>query len=143
MRKSALFVAVSAVLIFLSSSGIATATVVALVDLSSQTMVVTHRGDVIGRWPVSTARKGKITPTGSWTAKWLSRYHRSSRYENAPMPYSVFYSGHYAVHGTYETKRLGSPASSGCIRLHPRHAAIFFRLAQREGLRNTRIVVRW
>ena len=143
MRKSALFVAVSAVLIFLSSSGIATATVVALVDLSSQTMVVTHRGDVIGRWPVSTARKGKITPTGSWTAKWLSRNHRSSRYENAPMPYSVFYNGHYAVHGTYETARLGRPASSGCIRLHPSHAAIFFRLAQREGLKNTRIVVRW
>jgi lipoprotein-anchoring transpeptidase ErfK/SrfK len=141
MQKSVWIVAVLAALM-LSGSGMAAASVVARVDLSSQTMVVTHRGKVIGQWPVSTARKGKITPTGTWTAKWLSRNHRSSRYENAPMPYSVFYNGHYAVHGTYETKRLGRPASSGCIRLHPNHAAIFFRLAQREGLRNTKIVVR-
>ena len=142
MQKALSIIAVSAALMLFSAPGIATAGVVARVDLSSQTMTIAHRGKVVGRWPVSTARKGKITPTGSWTAKWLSRNHRSSRYENAPMPYSVFYNGHYAVHGTYETRRLGRPASSGCIRLHPNHAAMFFRLAQREGLRNTRIVVR-
>lgn len=142
MQKSLLVVAVLAALMLLSASGMATASVVARVDLSSQTVVVTQDGRVVGHWPVSTARKGKITPTGSWRAKWLSRNHRSSRYENAPMPYAVFYNGHYAVHGTYQTKRLGRPASSGCIRLHPSHAAIFFRLAQREGLKNTRIVVR-
>ena len=118
------------------------ATVVARVDLSSQTMILTHGGRVIGHWPVSTARRGKVTPTGSWTAKWLSRDHRSSRYENAPMPYAVFYNGHYAVHGTYQTNRLGRPASAGCIRLHPAHARTFFNLVRRAGLKSTRIVVR-
>lgn len=115
---------------------------VATVNISTQAMTVSHRGVVKYRWKASTARRGKVTPTGSWTARHLSRNHRSSRYNNAPMPYAIFYSGHYAVHGTYETKRLGRPASAGCIRLHPDNAAKLFSLVQREGLRNTRIVVR-
>jgi lipoprotein-anchoring transpeptidase ErfK/SrfK len=117
------------------------ASVVAKVDISTQTMTVTHRGKVKYRWKVSTARAGKVTPSGSWTAKWLSKNHRSSRYNNAPMPYSIFYSGNYAVHGTNQVSRLGRPASAGCIRLHTKNAAILYGLAQREGLRNVRIVV--
>jgi lipoprotein-anchoring transpeptidase ErfK/SrfK len=57
------------------------------------------------------------------------------------MPYSIFYNGHYAVHGTDQVGRLGRPASSGCIRLHPSNAAVLYGLAQREGLENTKIVV--
>lgn len=118
------------------------AKLVATVDISTQTMTVTHRGIVKYRWKVSTARRGKVTPTGTWTAKWLSRNHRSSRYNNAPMPYSIFYNGNYAVHGTNQVSRLGRPASAGCVRLHVDNAAILYRLAQQEGLRNTRIVIR-
>jgi lipoprotein-anchoring transpeptidase ErfK/SrfK len=117
------------------------ASLVAKVDVSTQTMTVTHRGQVKYRWKVSTARSGKVTPSGTWTAKWLSKNHRSSRYNNAPMPYAIFYNGHYAVHGTNQINRLGRPASAGCIRLHPENAAILFGLAQKEGLKNTRIVV--
>lgn len=117
------------------------ATIVAKVDISTQTMTVTHRGRVKYRWKVSTARAGKVTPSGAWSAKWLSRNHRSSRYNNAPMPYSIFYSGNYAVHGTNQISRLGRPASAGCIRLHPDNARVLFELARREGLKNTRIVV--
>jgi lipoprotein-anchoring transpeptidase ErfK/SrfK len=117
------------------------ASIVARVDKSSQTMTVYHHGEVIGRWKVSTAWPGKVTPSGTWTAKSLSRYHRSSRYDNAPMPFSIFYSGHFAIHGTNQVKKLGRPASSGCIRLHPRNAAKLFSLVQSEGLRNMRVVV--
>jgi lipoprotein-anchoring transpeptidase ErfK/SrfK len=117
------------------------ATVVARVDKSSQTMTVYHHGKVIGRWKVSTARPGKVTHSGSWSAKSLSRYHRSSRYDNAPMPYSIFYNGHFAIHGTNQVKRLGRPASAGCIRLHPSNAAKLFKLVQSEGLGNMRVVV--
>lgn len=119
----------------------AAARLVATVNLSSQTMTVTHGGVVKYRWSVSTARHGKVTPTGSWSAKWTSRNHRSSRYHNAPMPYSVFYSGNYAVHGTYQSKLLGRPASAGCIRLSVGNAATFYSLAREVGLKNTRIVV--
>lgn len=117
------------------------AAVIARVDKSSQTMTVYHRGKVIGQWPVSTARSGKVTPSGAWTAKSMKRYHRSSRYNNAPMPYAIFYNGHFAIHGTNQVKRLGRPASAGCIRLHPGNAAKLFSLVQSVGLRNMKVVV--
>ncbi|WP_037076880.1 L,D-transpeptidase [Neorhizobium vignae] len=117
------------------------ASLVASVSLSSQTMTVEQDGVVVYEWKVSTARPGYSTPTGNWGAKWLSRDHRSRKYDNAPMPYAVFYNGGYAVHATFETKRLGRPASHGCIRLHPENAATFFSLASRHGVSNTRIVV--
>lgn len=104
-------------------------------------MTVERDGIVVYEWKVSTARPGYSTPTGSWGAKWLSRDHRSRKYDNAPMPFAVFYNGGYAVHATFETKRLGRPASHGCIRLHPENAATFFALASQYGLSNTRIVV--
>jgi lipoprotein-anchoring transpeptidase ErfK/SrfK len=117
------------------------ATLIAKVDIPSQTMVVIHRGEVKYRWKVSTARTGKITPSGTWRAKWLSKNHRSSRYNNAPMPYAIFYNGNYAVHGTDQVSRLGRPASAGCVRLDTRNARILYKLAQQEGLKNTRIIV--
>ncbi|MCO5056869.1 MAG: L,D-transpeptidase [Rhizobiaceae bacterium] len=139
-RLLAAFGIVAAMMVFEPVTASA-ASVVAKVDLSSQTMTVTRRGKVMYRWKVSTARRGKVTPTGSWTAKWLSKNHRSSRYNGAPMPYSIFYSGNFAVHGTNQISRLGRPASAGCIRLHPSNAAKLFSMAQREGLKNIRIVV--
>lgn len=114
---------------------------VARVSISEQKMHVFHGGRLIHEWPVSTARQGKITPTGQFTAQWFSRNHRSSRYNNAPMPYAIFYDGHYAVHGTDEVGRLGRPASAGCVRLHPDNARLLFEMARQEGLENTRIVV--
>lgn len=140
MRK--FFVAFLALLLmqFHSPSAFA-ANLVARISLSSQTMTVSQNGFVRYRWKVSTARKGYVTPQGSWSAKWLSRDHRSRKYDNAPMPYAVFFNGGYAVHATYDLKRLGRPASHGCIRLHPENAAEFFALASEYGLKNTQIVV--
>jgi lipoprotein-anchoring transpeptidase ErfK/SrfK len=140
MRILGFLALVASVLLFQPGASVA-ASLVAKVSISKQTMTVVHHGRIIHSWKVSTARRGKVTPVGSWMAKWLSRNHRSSRYNNAPMPYSIFYNGHYAVHGTDQVGRLGTPASAGCIRLHPDNAAKLFALTQRVGLRNTRIVV--
>lgn len=140
MRK---FLSAAAALVcaqFLAPSAFS-ANLVANVSLSSQTMTVSQDGVVMYEWKVSTARPGYSTPVGSWSAKWLSRNHRSRKYDDAPMPFAVFYNGGYAVHATFETKRLGRPASHGCIRLHPENAATFFSLASRYGLSNTQIVV--
>ncbi|MBX3531532.1 MAG: L,D-transpeptidase [Rhizobiaceae bacterium] len=124
-----------------TAGGAAAANVVARVDVSTQTMTVTQNGAVKYRWRVSTARAGKVTPSGTWTAKWLSKNHKSSRYRGAPMPYAVFYNGNYAVHGTNQVSRLGRPASAGCVRLDTANAAKFFALTQRVGLKNVKIVV--
>ena len=103
----------------LSSASVFAANLIAKVDISTQTMVVSQNGVVKYKWPVSTGRKGYSTPTGTYSAQWLSRHHRSRKYNNAPMPYAVFYHRGYAVHATYDTKRLGRPASHGCVRLAP------------------------
>ena len=125
---------------FSTASALA-ARVEARIDLSQQKMRVYQNGKLKYTWPVSTARRGKVTPTGTWRAKWLSRHHRSSRYNNAPMPYSIFYSGNFAIHGTNQISRLGRPASAGCIRLHPDNARILYNMTARAGLKNMKVRV--
>ncbi len=111
------------------------------IDLGSQTM----NGDVDGAhfatWAVSTARPGYRTPVGSFRPQVLDRMHRSSIYENAPMPYSVFFDGNFAIHGTTEVRNLGRPVSHGCVRLHPANARVLYDLIGREGMRNTSITI--
>jgi len=125
-----------------TTSGYAVADVVVRVDLSSQRMHVTVNGSHYATWPVSTGRRGYRTPTGSHRPKLLKRKHYSSKYHGSPMPYSIFFRGGYAIHGTYEAGALGRPASHGCIRLHPSNAAELFSLVRAHGKSNTRIVIR-
>ena len=115
--------------------------VVAHVSILSQTMKVYHEGRLIYTWPVSTAKAGKITPAGTYEPEFLSRNHRSKRYNNAPMPFAIFYDGNYAIHGTDQIKRLGKPASHGCVRLHPDNAKILFQMVKAEGIENVRVVI--
>ena len=81
-----------------------------------------------------------LTESGA-TAQWLSRYHRSLKYHYAPMPWSVFFHGGYAVHGTTEVCNLGRPASHGCVRLHPDNGRIFFQLVQTAGKANSKVAI--
>ena len=108
-------------------------TIIAVVDKSDQKLHLYENGLKKHSWEVSTARKGKVTPTGTWNAQWLSKYHKSSIYNNAPMPYSIFYNGNFAIHGTDQIGRLGTPASSGCVRLHPENAAVLYAMVERVG----------
>ena len=113
--------------------------VIALIRIGDQKLQLYERGRFLSEWDISSARAGKITPRGSWTAKWLSKNHKSSIYDGAEMPFSVFFDGDYAIHGTRQINRLGEPASAGCIRLHPDNAKIFFDLAMLYGVENTLI----
>src|SRR6266568_5104904 len=60
---------------------------------------------------------------------------------SSPMRHAIFFHEGFAIHGSYETSRLGRAASHGCVRLHPEHAAVLFSLVQKEGTTNTEIVV--
>jgi len=115
--------------------------VIALVKIGDQKLQLYEKGKFLSEWDISSARPGKITPRGSWTAKWLSRNHKSSIYDGAEMPYSVFFNGDYAIHGTRQVNKLGEPASAGCIRLHPENAKIFFELARLYGVENTLVKI--
>ncbi|KAB2866266.1 MAG: L,D-transpeptidase [Bauldia sp.] len=118
--------------------------ITATVSISQQTMVldVTENGVTKTHvWKVSTGKTGFETPTGAWKPTWLSKNHKSKTYDNAPMPFAVFFTGGYAIHATDAVARLGKPASHGCVRLSKENAAAFFALVQATGKWNTRIVV--
>ncbi|ASP33709.1 L,D-transpeptidase [Labrenzia sp. VG12] len=123
-------------------AGQAAQRVTATIDLSEQRLYLYVDGRLRSKWAVSTARKGYRTPTGSWRPTRLERDWHSRKYNWAPMPYSVFFYGGYAIHGTTDLKRLGRPASHGCIRLHPKHAAHLFNLVRQVGRRNARVIIR-
>ncbi|MGA2843742.1 MAG: L,D-transpeptidase [Steroidobacteraceae bacterium] len=126
---------------FLAAADRAEAGVVVRVDRASQTMEVSVDDAYLYTWRVSTARPGYRTPTGVFHPQWMAARWFSRIYYNAPMPHAIFFHGGFAIHGSYEISRLGGPASHGCIRLHPNDAAVLFGLVQREGMRNTTIVV--
>ncbi|MGH6839341.1 MAG: L,D-transpeptidase [Methylocella sp.] len=110
----------------------ANAAVLIEINLSSQTMHVRSDNGSYD-WRVSTARSGYRTPRGTYRPYQLLRMHYSHKYHMSPMPYSIFFAGGYAIHGTYETASLGRPASHGCIRLARGNAALLFHMVQTEG----------
>lgn len=124
-----------------ASTAQAASRLVATVSLSTQRMQVQVDGQPAYEWKVSTARAGYVTPTGSFKPTRLHEMWYSRKYDNAPMPHSVFFHGGYAVHATDAVKRLGKPASHGCIRLHPNNAADFYALVKSFGATNTSIVI--
>lgn len=111
------------------------------IDISSQTMSVSVNGWPYATWRVSTARSGYWTPRGSYRPFLLKRMHYSRKYDNSPMPHSIFFKGGYAIHGTGYVRALGRPASHGCIRLAPGNAARLFSLVQQYGKGGTRITI--
>lgn len=111
------------------------------VDLTRQRMTVREHGKVKHTFKVSSGRKGFRTPTGHYRPKWMTKMHYSRKYDNAPMPHSIFYSGGYAIHATYATGRLGRPASHGCIRLSPSNAKKLYKLVLKHKRANTRIAI--
>ena len=117
------------------------ATVVVDIDRAVQRMSVTVDGATRYTWRVSTARRGYITPPGTYHPEMLARHWFSRKYYNSPMPHSIFFYGGFAIHGSYEISRLGRPASHGCVRLDPGNAAVLFGLVQREGMAATTIVI--
>lgn len=127
--------------VFATSVAAEAATLVARIDLSRQTMTVSENGEVVYSWPVSTGRKGYRTPRGTYRPTRMHKMWYSRKYDMAPMPFSVFFHGGYAIHGTKEVGSLGRPASHGCVRLRTGNAAKFFSMVRRAGPRNTRIVV--
>lgn len=90
---------------------------------------------------ISSARPGFQTVTGCFSHPHLERMHYSKKYDNAPMPHSMFFYGGYAIHGTYDEAHLGRPASHGCVRVSLRDAAYLYDIVESYGARNTRICV--
>ncbi|MEX0344009.1 MAG: L,D-transpeptidase [Rhizobiaceae bacterium] len=141
MRNFLLMMAASLAVILGASTTAMAASLVAHVDISAQTMTVKKYGRVVHRWKVSTARRGYVTPRGTWRPTRMHTMWHSRKYDMSPMPHSIFYYKGYAIHGTNAISRLGRPASHGCVRLHPANARKLFSMVKQVGPGNVRIVV--
>jgi len=108
---------------------------------STQTMRVVHNGTELYVWKVSTGELDSYTPTGVFGVQSMDADHISSKYENTPMPSSIFYDRNWAIHGTLDTSRIGEPASMGCTHLEPENALILYELVEKIGKENVAIVI--
>ncbi len=111
------------------------------IDKNAQQMTVSQDGRFLHRWPVSTGVARYDTPGGAYKPFRMERDHRSDEWDNAPMPYSIFFTkkGH-AIHGTTH-KGLGRPASHGCVRLSVKNAATLWSLVRKAKMANTQVVL--
>ena len=105
-------------------------------------MTVSIDGTEKYHWPVSTGRAGYSTPSGTYNATSMNEIWYSKQWDNSPMPHSIFFikDGH-AIHGTYEGRNLGKPASHGCVRISLENAATLYALVAKDGLKNTQVVL--
>lgn len=128
---------------FVASLPMAQPAVLITIDKAAQRMTVEVDRATRFVWPVSTGRRGTYeTPVGSFRPFRLEEDHYSKEWDEAPMPHSIFFTdGGHAIHGSYDTRRLGKRASHGCVRLSPRNAARLFQLVRRHGLSNSQVVV--
>src|SRR3954469_13369569 len=136
-------IALAALVAGVLSVSAANAAVLVTVDKSIQQMTVEVDGRPLYQWPVSTGKAGNYeTPSGKFKAFRMERDHFSKEWDDAPMPFSIFFTpkGH-AIHGSNETRRLGTPASHGCVRLLPANAEKLFALVEKEGVLNTTVVL--
>ena len=98
--------------------------VMVVISLATQRVVAYRNGIPIGISTVSTGRPGYRTPAGVFTILQKRVDHRSSTYDNAPMPYMqrLTWRG-VALHAG---NLPGHPASHGCIRLPNEFARLLY-----------------
>jgi lipoprotein-anchoring transpeptidase ErfK/SrfK len=112
------------------------------IDKSTQQVTVTLNDERLYTWRVSTGAEEYDTPSGTFTPFRMEIDHHSDEWDNAPMPYSIFFTDTgAAVHGTYERRSLGRAVSHGCVRLSVKNAATLWKLVKQEKMANTSIVV--
>ena len=99
-----------------------------VLDLVTQTGYV-YRGDkLVGASSISSAKRGMITPLGFWSVLEKKKFHRSRKYDNAPMPFMQRLDEYgIALHGG---NNPGYPASHGCVRLPMKFAEKLYGLTK-------------
>lgn len=102
-------------------------------DLTAQTVHVRFADGTEATWLISSGRPGLDTPDGHYKPQWVDPDHISKQYQDAPMPYAIFFDlqGH-AFHGSYQ-KTFGVALSHGCIRLPIDDAKKLFEAVQVSG----------
>lgn len=139
-KMRSFLVAVAGLMLF--ATGAAQAKVEITVDKNAQLMTVAVDGVERYQWPVSTGNPSHETPNGTFRTFRMEADHFSKEFDDAPMPHSIFFTkiGH-AIHGTFDERHIGTPASHGCVRLSRDHAATLYALVEKEGVLNTTVTL--
>jgi lipoprotein-anchoring transpeptidase ErfK/SrfK len=94
----------------------------ACIDLSANQSWLLQGGRVVyGPVPITHGRAGWRTPPGTFRVQFKNIDHKSSIFNNAPMPYSVFFNGGIAFHAGSLTQ-----LSHGCIHLSNAAAKMYY-----------------
>lgn len=98
----------------------------ACIDLPARRTWLVSAGKVVyGPVPITSGRVGYRTPAGTFRVTFKDIDHKSSLFEDAPMPYSVFFNSGIAFHHGSLTV-----ASHGCIHLSRTAAQRYFATLQ-------------
>jgi hypothetical protein len=141
MRLRRLGLLIAAAALALLPAARASAALLISIDKSAQQMTVSLDDEPLYTWPVSTGRRGFDTPNGTFKPFRMERDHYSREWDDAPMPYSMFFTqnGH-AIHGTNH-RITGQAASHGCVRLSVKDAATLWALVKQQKMANTVVVL--
>jgi lipoprotein-anchoring transpeptidase ErfK/SrfK len=98
------------------------------IDLSSQRLIAWEGQTPVYAIIVSTGKASTPTPTGTFA---IQTKHRQARmqgndYDISDVPYTMYYSGNYAIHGAYWHHKFGTPVSHGCVNVAVDHANWLF-----------------
>jgi hypothetical protein len=102
------------------------------IDLSDQRLTAWEGDTPVFSIIVSTGRDSDATPTGVYAIETKYRTARmqgesqGKQYDIPDVPYTMYFSGSYAIHGAYWHSSFGNPVSSGCINVPVEGAAWLF-----------------
>jgi lipoprotein-anchoring transpeptidase ErfK/SrfK len=88
---------------------------------TNQTWLMQDGKVTYGPVKITHGRKGYLTPPGKFQVQFKNKNHKSSIFNDAPMPWSVFFNGGIAFH-----QGSLSQLSHGCIHLSPAAAQKYF-----------------
>lgn len=89
------------------------------IDLSNQRLIAWEGANQAFAVVVSTGKPATPTLTGVFAiqTKHPSTRMRGADYDVPYVPYTMYYSGGYAIHGAYWHNQFGTPVSHGCVNL--------------------------
>ena len=88
----------------------AKAKIMIFVDIDNQRMKVTNNNGATFWWTISSGRDGFETPTGSFSVQRLDANHFSDEYDQAPMPYAIFF-----MRASPSTALIRAVSGASCI----------------------------
>lgn len=106
------------------------------IDLSEQRLFAHEGQKTVLKARVSTGISRYPTVRGRFKiyAKYRSTRMRGPGYDLPNVPWAMFYSGDFAIHGAYWHNNFGRPMSHGCVNMKPAEAKWLFKWAPKRTL---------